>query len=388
MNRARERPAWEGRWLALNDDANVAGARSFFSVDTEVLINEFAGYSAKPPGAFDVRLYNAASNHCADLILRDAQDHTNQSTRVTNSGFDFLTLRMSVFSYTQYPVQAHSAFNIDWGPDTPDGMQVGRGHRMGLMSASHDYYSNVGLAMEDALESNSNGPIVTAINYAEANTSWTNHYNRFLVGTVWDDANSNGLYDASEGKSDVTITPNKGDFYAVTADSGGWAFPATVSGTYVLTFAGAAIGSDVVTTVEVGSASVRVPWPGSETTTRSTSTYWHQSYGVFSNYENADLANDDSDDMLNWQEYVAGMNPTNGSSFFEITAATATNAQGVISWPSLSGRNYTVVSTDDLSGAWTNAPNGTDLVGINGTMSYTNTGSGSLGFFSIQVDLP
>ena len=78
MNRARANPPAEGVWLATSTDPDIADGRNYFSVNTTVLQNEFNGYSAKPPAAFDVRLYNAAKAHSDDLIARDAQDHNGQ----------------------------------------------------------------------------------------------------------------------------------------------------------------------------------------------------------------------------------------------------------------------------------------------------------------------
>ena len=78
MNRARAYPPAEGVWLATSTDPDIASGRNYFGVNTTVLQNEFNGYSAKPPAAFDVRLYNAAKAHSDDLIARNAQDHNGQ----------------------------------------------------------------------------------------------------------------------------------------------------------------------------------------------------------------------------------------------------------------------------------------------------------------------
>jgi len=81
----------------------------------QVLQNEFAGYDAKPPAAFDVRLYNAAKAHSDDLIMRDAQYHTGQFDRVTEAAFSFTAARGCVFSFARSSLYAHAGFNIDWG---------------------------------------------------------------------------------------------------------------------------------------------------------------------------------------------------------------------------------------------------------------------------------
>ena len=252
INRARANPTQEGIWLATTDIPNIASARSYFSVDVVMLQSEFAGYASKPPAAFDVRLYNAAKVHSDDLIVRDAQDHNNQFERVSDAGYSYLQARGNVFSYTQDSVHGHAAFNIDWGYGT-GGMQDGRGHRMAIMSIDGDY-TNVGIAMVSESDATTNvGPLVTTGNYCKGNTSQPDHYNRFIVGTVWNDLDSDGMYDSGEGVGNVTVMPNSGTYYAVTSNSGGYAIPIASAGTYTLTFSGAVAA---VRSVTVGAVSV------------------------------------------------------------------------------------------------------------------------------------
>jgi hypothetical protein len=100
-------------------------------------------------------------------------------------------------------------------------------------------YTNVGIAsIYDDDSENSVGPYVTTGNYAKANSSSADHFNTFVVGTVWTDSNSNGWYDDGEGLSGVTIMPSIGTYYAITADSGGYAIPITETGAVTLNFSG------------------------------------------------------------------------------------------------------------------------------------------------------
>lgn len=254
MNRARANPTQEGIWLATTNDPDVATSRDFFGVDLNLLQNEFASYAPRPPAAFDIRLYNAAKAHSDDLIDRDAQDHTGQFDRVTAAGFSLVSYRGNVFSYAKSGLNAHAGFNIDWG-DTDgdgDGMQAGRGHRKAVMSLDGDY-TNVGLAaVEVTVPGKTVGPFVVTGNYAQAQNT-TDHYNRFLAGTVWEDKNGNSMYDPGEGIGGVTVTPNQGTYYAITANSGGYAIPLTTSGAYQVTFSGPV---SAVKTVNVSNDSV------------------------------------------------------------------------------------------------------------------------------------
>ena len=56
-----------------------------------------------------------------------------------------------------------------------------------------------------------------------------NHYNQFIVGTVWNDIDWDGMYDPNEGIGGVTVTPDSGTYYAITSNSGGYAIPVTMA---------------------------------------------------------------------------------------------------------------------------------------------------------------
>lgn len=256
LNRARQNPTTEGIFLATSTNTDIVSGRNFFGVDLVALQNEFAALAPKPPAAFDRRLYKAAKAHSIDLISRDAQDHNGQFDRVDDEGFRWTELRGNVFSFTNTPLHAHGAFNIDWGPTNDGtGMQPGRGHRMAIMSADGDY-TNVGLAAVRETDGNTVvGRFVSTGNYAKANTATTNHYNRFLVGTVWEDLNSNDRYDVGEGISSVTVMPDQGDFFAITSAGGGYAIPITSAGDYQVAFSGAGVDSTIMN-VTVGADSV------------------------------------------------------------------------------------------------------------------------------------
>ncbi len=288
MNRARTNPTVEGVWLSLVPDAQIQNAVSFFNVNLDILREEFAAIPARPPAAFDVRLHNAAVDHSNYLISVDGQNHNGQSTRVTDAGFSWTSYRGSVFSYSRNGPYGHAGFNIDWGGNDGTGMQTGRGHRAGLMGN----YSNVGVGIvEDNDNTNAIGPQVTTINYCNARSSSPDHYNRFIVGTVWEDLNGNQLYDPGEGLGGVTVMPDSGNFFAVTGEAGGYAIPAD-AGNYQLTFTGGSLAQTVTKEVTVGTGSALVPWlnfPAEaqlvgasveiDSTTRETDASWSVVYG-------------------------------------------------------------------------------------------------------------
>jgi len=273
MNNARSDPTAEGVFLATSEDPDVADGRDVFGVDTEILQEDFAALPAAPPAAFDIRIHDASELHSLDMIDRDSQDHDGQIDRVTTEGFEFTGIAVSVFAFSRSPLHAHAALNIDWGePDEDrDGVQDAKGHRNAIMdnvTVADEMLSltNVGIAiLPDSDPGTSVGPEVVSIAYAEGGTG---EHNRFVVGTVWEDANGNDRYDEAEGLGDVMVMPDIGDFFAVTGDAGGYAFPATEAGTYTVGFSGGELDEPVMRTAEVGAESVlldvvQVPEPAS-----------------------------------------------------------------------------------------------------------------------------
>lgn len=255
MNRARRTPRYEGAWLSLVRDQNAQAAMSYFGVNHALLQEELAAFAPAAPAAFDVRLYTAASNHCDYMILVDGQTHDGQLQRVGDAGFHYFMVRGSVYAWAESALYAHNGFNTDWGPDAGDGsgMQPGRGHRIGLMGGE---YANVGIAAAAQTNLGANtGPLLVTINYATAQTYYTNHFNRFIVGTVWADANTNDLYDPGEGVGGVQVMPDQGTYYAITGDAGGYAIPVE-EGDYTLSFSGGSLASNRMMTVSVSSNSV------------------------------------------------------------------------------------------------------------------------------------
>ncbi len=61
---------------------------------------------------------------------------------------------------------------------------------------------------------------------------------------------------------------------------------------------------------------------------------------------------DDSDEMTNWEEYIAGTDPLDGNSLFALTAPSHLGGSSwIVNWPSAAGRQYTLYyRTNLLSG--------------------------------------
>lgn len=261
QNRARTNPIEEGKWLVgdiLTLPPAVTQEFNFRGISKELVRDEFAAIPPKPPSAFDRRLYEASKAHSEFMIAENRQTHDGQFAKVDASGFVKNGGAISVFWRAQDGVHGHAVLNIDWGGGTPDGLQTGRGHRRSI-HADNGLWTNVGLAMVEN-STGSAGPLVTSIAYYRASNFAADHYNRFIVGTIWTDTNGNSQYDPGEGHAGVTIMPDTGEFWATTADSGGFAIPATEAGTYNLTISGGDLAEAQQRTVQVAENNVLMIW--------------------------------------------------------------------------------------------------------------------------------
>jgi hypothetical protein len=258
QNRARQDPEAEGVWLATSTEPDIANGRTFFNVNTTQLQHQFAALASAPPAAFDRRLYEAAKAHSIDELIAQPPPQNNQThdgpfERVVTAGFEANGGRGSVFGFADSPLNAHAALNIDWG-NGPFGMQDPPGHRLAIMEP----LDNVGLALvPDPVTGPGQdfGPLVFTGNYMDADTLAVDHHHRFLVGTVWYDANDNDRYDDGEGVPGVTVTPSAGSFFAITSPGGGYAIPILAAGSYVVTFTHPGIPPGSQRTANVGADS-------------------------------------------------------------------------------------------------------------------------------------
>jgi len=101
----------------------------------------------------------------------------------------------------------------------------------------------------------------------------------------------------------------------------------------------------------------------------------------------ADNADSDGTGMLNWQKWIAGLNPTNPASVLAmIPPAAPNNSSGAtFSWQSVSGRNYFIQRASNLSTGFSTIQN--NIPGQDGTTTFTDataTGAGPY-FYRVGV---
>ncbi|VGO15835.1 hypothetical protein PDESU_04422 [Pontiella desulfatans] len=105
----------------------------------------------------------------------------------------------------------------------------------------------------------------------------------------------------------------------------------------------------------------------------------------------ADDADDhgDGDGQTNWEEYIAGTDPTNGASCFCILSLSEDGT--IISWSSVSGRRYSVQTTTNLlSAGYADVAGGIDLPATPEENAFTNAppASDEPLFYRVKVRLP
>jgi hypothetical protein len=113
---------------------------------------------------------------------------------------------------------------------------------------------------------------------------------------------------------------------------------------------------------------------------------WLASYGLPSD-GSADYVDSDGDGMNNWQEWIAGTNPTDAASALRMVSATRNGNDVQVTWQSILGIGYFLQRTTNLSAtpSWSNIV--TNLPGQNTITGFTDTNAAALSplFYRVGV---
>jgi uncharacterized protein YkwD len=250
INRARANPMEEGVRLMDTDDQAVQQAYSFFSINKSATKAAFAQYPMRPPLAFHPLLIQASRNHTSDMVAMNFQGHTSSNGQQLDDRYatvGYTSQGMfgeNVAAYSNSVWYGHCGLNVDWGEQN----QIELGHRKNIMNFESTPYTEIGIGITNSgggLQQGTVGPLVITQNFGIRQT-------RYVTGVVYRDLNDNGMYDPGEGIAGVSVTPNTGSHYAITSESGGYAFPVAKNTTISVTFAGEGIGAPSTVTASVG----------------------------------------------------------------------------------------------------------------------------------------
>jgi hypothetical protein len=130
-------------------------------------------------------------------------------------------------------------------------------------------------------------------------------------------------------------------------------------------------------TVDMGAYELQNP-------TSEISYSWLQQFGL-STDGTVDDVDTDQDGMNNWQEWVAGTDPTTALSVLKMVGASNSLAGVTVSWQGVSSRTYFLQCSTNLLGQPAFSPLQSNIVGQAGTTSFTDTNALGSGPFSYRV---
>ncbi len=255
INQARANPALEGLRLANLDDPDILRAYRWYAIDTNLLIQQFATYQVQPPLGFNAALLQAAIGHGQDMKENDFQGHVSSDgsgldDRLTASGYLWSRGGENVYAYAYTLMYAHAGMIVDWGVDD-------LGHRNVILNIDDRAdFREIGIAVLEERDPDTDvGPLIVVEDFGQQ----LDDMYAFVTGVVYQDLNGNRFYDVGEGIQGITITPDRGIYYAVSSSSGGYTIPVVPDNqSYQITATGFDNGSEVVKTRIVSEQNVKL----------------------------------------------------------------------------------------------------------------------------------
>ncbi|MCA9098685.1 MAG: carboxypeptidase regulatory-like domain-containing protein, partial [Planctomycetaceae bacterium] len=220
--------------------------------DQLTLLQEFQALTSTAPLSWNSSLGTAATSHNSKMVSFGYQSHqypleASLASRTNAAGYTNGTrVTENLYGYAQTPFHAHSAMVIDWGNPSAD-------HRMNLLDQN---VREVGLSwMADNSITTTTGPYVLTQNFGNR----SNYGNPYLVGSIFNDLDGNGRYEAGEGLSGVSVTVkgNGNTYNTSTLTAGGFQIQVP-AGTYTVTVTGGGYYGKSELEVTVGSANREV----------------------------------------------------------------------------------------------------------------------------------
>ncbi len=230
INRARSNPTQEGVILYSENTQFAIDAQNQFPSFFTNLRAQLAAYPVVPPLAFHPELIAAARAHSQDMITRNYFSHVtpegvDPTGRAAALGYDVgvgENIDGAGASVEADIQQSHFGFMVEYANIDTANLY---GHRNNILSAS---YTEIGVGVVGSLQS------------GRITQDFGGPARIYFLGVAYNDADGSGSYDVGEGVAGITVTPDSGNWFAVTSTSGGFAIPIdpvqTVSDSFVVPF--------------------------------------------------------------------------------------------------------------------------------------------------------
>lgn len=242
--------------LINSSRADPEGAAAHYGIDlNQGLAPGTISSSSKPPLAFNLHLLAAARGHSQWMLDTQTFSHTGQNGSSPGD-------RMSAAGYV-FTGSWSWAENIGWSGTTGSlnaeahtrsvvaGLFRSPGHRKNTLG---ERLEESGVGVLTGIMNGYNAVMITE-KFAFSSATPT----PMLLGVAYNDHNENGVYDPGEGVEGVTILPDRGQYYAVTSASGGFAIPVQgLSGKLVLNVSGGGLAHNIIHEVELSGINIKV----------------------------------------------------------------------------------------------------------------------------------
>lgn len=257
INRARADANAEAQRLIALSFINTDVREQFqvWSVNTNLMIVQFATNPPAGPLSFNANLINAARLHSQFQFDTADQTHTGSGgsdlgQRATLAGYVWSNLGENVFTNATSAEQGHAAFDVDWGPG-PGGMQIGLGHRNSIHNPN---FLEVGIGIVkgyNVANGRGVGPQVITEDFGRQLSPVT-----FVTGVAYYDINGNNFYDIGEGLPGVRMEIDGIPTFAVTSTSGAYSIPVPANGVYNVRFNLIGAAASATATVTANNAKI------------------------------------------------------------------------------------------------------------------------------------
>lgn len=243
VNRARLKPGAEA---AMNGIAIDEGAPGQLNTTPRQAV------------ALNAKLMSVARAHSNDMLNRDYFEHntpegTTPFNRMTSGGYVYQTAGENLaWRGTTGTINLSDATEQQHVDLFVDSTVPGRGHRLIMLGEN---FREVGIGIVRGEFTQGGTRYDSAMQTQDYGSTPAN--STFVLGVVYNDANSNGRYDAGEGTANSSVT--LGTVTKLTNAGGGYGFEVLTAGTYNLRFASGA-NRDLV--IDPGSPNLKVDLVG------------------------------------------------------------------------------------------------------------------------------